>query len=315
MESLVSIIIPLYNRAHLITETLKSIQSQSFKDWECIIVDDHSTDNSFKVVQDFILHDKRFSIHKRPNDREKGANACRNYGYEISKGTFINWFDSDDIMEPGFLLEKNKAFHDDNLDGVISKTAMFTNDSSKITGKETRTTLTENCLEDFLSLKIAWYLPDVMWKRHFLNNKPLFDERLLAGQDRDFHARMLLYDPKFRVIDKYLTLYREHGENITSNIDNAKNVKLKMSHMYSVVRLMTDIQEADRLTKSIRVNMFESMIKYLPFTLHNKSDFNILRSLLKQLSFPNLKISKGWFKFYASLFSFRIFGKGSSILR
>lgn len=315
MESLVSIIIPLYNRENLIIETLKSIRNQSYEKWECIIIDDHSTDNGFEMVKKFIYNDNRFTINKRPSNRPKGANACRNYGLEIAKGNYINWFDSDDIMHPDFILEKLKFFKNNELDGVISKTAIFTDDPTNIKTRETRTKLTESSLEDFLSLKIAWYLPDVMWKRSFLNEKILFDEELMAGQDRDFHANMLLHDPKLIVIDKYLTLYRKHDENLTSNIDNLENVRLKISHMHSVEKLVNHIDKKGKLTNGMRVGLFSAMIKYLPFTMHNKSDFNILRSLLKKLSFFNFSIMIGWLKFYTAKLSYKLFGKGSRLLR
>ena len=312
---LVSIIIPLFNRERLIIETLESIKNQSYELWECIIIDDNSTDNSFETVKNYISIDKRFSILKRPNNRPKGANSCRNYGFEISKGDFINWFDSDDVMDANFLQEKVNQLRESNLDGVISKTAVFRENPSTLIGKETRTRLTENSLEDFLSLKIAWYLPDVMWRRRFLEDKQLFNNKLMAGQDRDFHTRMLLHTPNLKVIDRYLTFYRKHESNITSNLDNTDNVKLKMSHMNSVFGLIDKINEAGQLTKNIKVNLFASMIKYLPFTLDNKSDLKTLKSLLKKLSFPNTSIIIGWIKFYFSLFSFKLFGKGSRVLK
>ena len=95
---LISIIIPNFNRAHLISETLESIRNQTYKHWECIVVDDHSIDNSWAIVDDYCKKDKRFKQVKRPNELPKGACSCRNYGFEISKGLYVNWFDSDYIM-------------------------------------------------------------------------------------------------------------------------------------------------------------------------------------------------------------------------
>ncbi|MCH3884982.1 glycosyltransferase family 2 protein [Tenacibaculum aquimarinum] len=102
-NSLVSIIIPIYNRAHLIEETLDSITAQTYTNWECIIVDDGSTDNTAKILANYCVKDIRFQFHQRPLNRPKGANACRNFGFELSRGEYIKWFDSDDIMKPEFL--------------------------------------------------------------------------------------------------------------------------------------------------------------------------------------------------------------------
>ena len=74
------------------------------------MVDDGSTDETEIVLQNFIKSDPRFQFHKRPSSRKKGPNACRNYGFELSKGDYVNWFDDDDIMLPDFLTVKVNLF-------------------------------------------------------------------------------------------------------------------------------------------------------------------------------------------------------------
>jgi len=253
----VSILIPVYNREHLIIETLESIRSQSFSNWECILVDDHSTDNPVGVISEFISRDSRFKLYKRPSEKLKGANACRNYGFEMSQGEFVNWFDSDDIMHPEFISKKVAILSNNNtLDGIISKTMMFEKNIENITGRENRTFLTETTLEDFLKLKISWYLPDIMWNSAFLKEKQLFDEELLAGQDSDFYARMLIEQPKLEVVNEYLTYYRKHPQNITSHIDNRKNARLKISHLHSVIRLITLLEKKGKLSNDLKLLFF-----------------------------------------------------------
>lgn len=85
-QPLVSIIIPTYNRAHLIGETLDSVLAQIYTNWECIVVDDGSTDSTAELLAFYVEKDSRFQYHHRPKDRLKGANACRNYGFELSRG-------------------------------------------------------------------------------------------------------------------------------------------------------------------------------------------------------------------------------------
>ena len=62
----VSIIIPVFNRESLILETLDSIKHQTYKNWECILIDDGSTDNTIKIINDYVLDDARFKLFKRP---------------------------------------------------------------------------------------------------------------------------------------------------------------------------------------------------------------------------------------------------------
>ena len=316
MKPQVSILIPVYNREHLIIETLESIRSQSFLNWECILVDDHSTDNSIGVISGFISQDSRFKLYKRPSERLKGANACRNYGFEMAQGEFVNWFDSDDIMHPEFISKKVATLSNNNtLDGIISKTMMFENNIENITGRENRTFLTETTLEDFLKLKISWYLPDIMWRSAFLKEKPLFDEELLAGQDSDFYARMLIEQPDLEVINEYLTYYRKHPQNITSHIDNRKNARLKISHLHSVIRLITLLEKKGRLSNDLKLHFFKAMMKYLPFVISSKQDLKALFRLLRKLSFFNLEIFIRWIKVFLAYFSLKIIGKGEKLLK
>lgn len=92
MSPFFSVIIPTYNRAELIKDTLLSLQKQTFEDFEVIVVDDGGSDNTEEVVN--LLNDKRFRYFWKEN-AERGA--ARNYGAKHAKGNFLNFFDSDDI--------------------------------------------------------------------------------------------------------------------------------------------------------------------------------------------------------------------------
>ena len=109
-EPLVSIIIPTYNRAHLIGETLDSIIAQTYTNWECIVVDDGSSDDTVEVLDTYCIKDSRIKYYQRPDEYLPGGNGARNYGFKLSNGEYVNWFDSDDIMATDFLSEKVKIF-------------------------------------------------------------------------------------------------------------------------------------------------------------------------------------------------------------
>jgi len=102
MNTLVSIIIPTFNRAHLLGETLDSVITQTYSNWECIVVDDGSYDYTEELMDFYSRKNPRIIFVRRPDNRPKGANACRNYGFELSKGKYVNWFDSDNFMLSDF---------------------------------------------------------------------------------------------------------------------------------------------------------------------------------------------------------------------
>ena len=106
---LISIIIPTFNRAHLIQETLNSVITQLYSKWECIIVDDGSTDNTKQVVEGYAKKDERFKYFQRPAGRKKGASPSRNYGLEMANGDYIQFLDSDDLLEEKKFQEQIKV--------------------------------------------------------------------------------------------------------------------------------------------------------------------------------------------------------------
>ena len=110
MSDLVSIIMPSYNTGRFISETIESVLAQSHSNWELIIVDDCSTDNTDEVVEDYISDDR---IKYIKNDMNSGAAISRNRALCEAKGKWIAFLDSDDLWEPQ-KLEKQIAFMKEN---------------------------------------------------------------------------------------------------------------------------------------------------------------------------------------------------------
>ena len=111
MEDLISIITPTYNCGNFIAETIESVLKQSYQNWEMIIVDDCSTDDTEEIVTKYVLHDNRIKYYKL--ERNSGAAIARNKAMELACGDYIAFLDSDDLwMEDK--LEKQLAFMKNN---------------------------------------------------------------------------------------------------------------------------------------------------------------------------------------------------------
>ncbi len=111
LEKLVSIIIPTYNCGQYILDTLISIQNQTYTNFEALIIDDYSTDNTYEVIKGMLDNDKRFIYTKL--ETNSGAAMARNKGVELANGTYIAFLDSDDVWTKE-KLEKQVKFMSEN---------------------------------------------------------------------------------------------------------------------------------------------------------------------------------------------------------
>lgn len=121
-QPLISIVVPVYNSESHLTDCLESIRFQTYTEWECIVVDDGSDDQSGKICEGFMSSDSRFRVVHQPN---KGVGAARNKGIQLSRGEYITFIDSDDIVHSGYLSDfiRRKPCKDTIIvSGMISRT-------------------------------------------------------------------------------------------------------------------------------------------------------------------------------------------------
>jgi len=236
MQPLVSIIIPTYNRAHLIGETLDSILAQTYQNWECIVVDDGSEDHTQELLKQYRKKDNRFAFFERPSEKPKGANACRNYGFEKSKGDYIQWFDSDDLMHPEKLKIKIKYALLREADIII---ATHTTDENYVLSAkpEVETFKSADFYVDYILGKKPVITNDVMVKRLVIGSLR-FDEKLHKAQEYEFFTRLFEQSLTYCFMEIPLSYYRE-GQDSISKQTSKGNVKQVESLIY-LYKLMRD---------------------------------------------------------------------------
>lgn len=295
---LVSIIIPTYNRAHLIGETLDSILAQTYKNWECIIVDDGSTDNSAEVIGDYVRKDSRFQYHKRPESHKPGGNGARNYGFEVSKGEYINWFDSDDIMLKDKISIESEALTKYSVDFIVSKRKYFNHKNNSFFNYDFKTE--DVSFESFAIDYISWHTPDLMVKRKVIEGKVKFNEQMTAGQEYNFNCKLLLITNKLYYTDKFLTLRRFSKDSIQGKRDLDSSIhqkKLFESHWLNYM----DIKMLANSPKFNRYSLLQCVQSYFQIGNAIQLPKNFGKELRKV--FPRRFI---WF--YAGLLSKKIHG-------
>jgi glycosyltransferase involved in cell wall biosynthesis len=277
----VSIIIPTYNRAHLICETLDSILNQTYKEWECIIVDDGSTDNTNEILSNY-LNDSRFKFHLRPSSKPKGANSCRNFGFQFSKGDFIHFMDSDDLYLP-IALETFKKSFSESIDVVVAKLELTDFDSGlKIRENQIES---QNIIEDYFIGKVAFYVSGPVWKRSFLQKqKQLFDENISNLDDWDFNLRMLYQNPEMEVLNIPLLKYRISENSLSREINklNFKEVQSELFTRQKHLAILKKNRKVDLLKlKTFTTNRYKHFLKKALET-NNENKYYFFISLLKE---------------------------------
>lgn len=279
MNSLVSIIIPCYNRAELIPVTLDSIINQSHKNWECIVVDDHSTDNSYNVVEQYAKKDSRIKLYKRPGNLPKGANACRNFGFEVSQGEYVNWFDSDDIMLADFI-SKRLIQLEDNTKLVACFCSYYISNSTLTETEIHKLPPTNNFFKDYLLWNLRLLTPSPLFRKTFLDKKTLFSTKLSRGQETEFFSRVFenIPDNLIKILNIPLFHYIQH-ENSKSSTSYSKNHTLSRLSIYTLFI-------AKFKDKEIREKYYEDLHHLLLNSIINK-DWNsckMIRSKIQEIN-------------------------------
>lgn len=205
MEIQISVIVPIYNRAYCLGRCLDSIREQSFDDWECILIDDGSTDNSLALCREYEAKDKRFTVCHQAN---QGVSAARNRGLDMARGLYINFVDSDDQLDTDCLSELHKALGD--TDWVIGGMQAFANGAfvRHYAYKDLILSPDPQHEKTFIEIEQTdlLYGPCCkLYRRSIIEDERIrFPLQVSYGEDRIFNFTYLKYVASFRILDKFL---------------------------------------------------------------------------------------------------------------
>lgn len=227
----VSIIIPAYNRENLILKALHSIQQQTYTNWECVVVDDGSTDNTLQVVELLAKEDARFKCIS--NSRSKGAQGARNTGILHAKGTWIAFNDSDDEWMPDKLEKQITILQEEKFNEFLVIHGDCVVDDHKTGSREIWSL---NRLEDELPLRYflkesSILFPSILTSKKVLEEVGLLDENVPSYQEWDT-ALSLSRICKFVHVAEHLFIYHKHKEETISkdlrrDIEGANYIRVK----------------------------------------------------------------------------------------
>lgn len=207
----VSVIIPTKNRAHYVSSAIQSVLDQTFGDFEIIVVDGASIDNTREVISKF--DDERICYIREKIDR--GASASRNTGIRRSRGKFIAFLDDDDLWMPSKVEKQLQLISEKHSIGAVYTGTLRFNKSGKIIRFQ-KPYLKGNIFPQILKKNYIGNCSRVMVRRECFDRTGLFDEKLSACEDWDMWIRLAKHY-QFDYIIEPLVLYRVHEKGISSN--------------------------------------------------------------------------------------------------
>ena len=275
-----SVIIPLYNKEEHIEQTLHSVLNQSFKDFEIIIIDDGSTDNSLKIVKS--IDEKRLHIYSQKNC---GAAEARNIGIIKAKAKFIALIDADDFWYPNHLAEHHKSILKFPNCSLFSNAYQLKLLNSNLinaiynTPKKTEPHIIEDYFKASTIHPIAWTSAVSFNKEDFIDLGG-FNPEILSGQDLDLFIKYGIH--KTIVFNPTITCY--YDKTVPNSLS-------KTNHQISKEKLFSGFTEYEKTNPSLRhyliLNRYSLAIQCK--LASNKITFN---KLLPQIDKKHLNIKQ-----------------------
>lgn len=276
-DDLITIIVPTFNRELLITETMDSILAQTYQNWECIIVDDGSTDDTIKVVEKYVNKDERFKLFQR-NRNPKGAPTCRNIGISKVKGNYFMFLDSDDKMAPFCLENRIILSHNfPNYDAWVFRSVYIEN--GEILDKEFYFEDSFEKLSEAFLIRPQWAMNGPLFQTDkFLKYKISFDERLPFWQDWTFFLDALLQGLNFlrfsnQPPDVYIRIHSDGVRISKSKRIDSQKIDALYKHIFFI------FNELDQ-NGGINTNVFIYRMYYLyGYLIHRQNYSSVIKGI------------------------------------
>ena len=251
-----SIVIPHYNRSRLLAETIRSVNNQTYKDWEIIIVDDGSSEEEINTLQ--LFNAPNIHIHYR-NILPKGASQCRNIGLTHAKGTYVLFLDSDDLLATWCLETRIKAFssYPDN-DFCVFPVLNFIEKPGDINQLWNSIDTSIDPLEQFLTFDGPWCVSSSFWKKETLVSLGGFNTELNYGDDAELHIRALLKQLKYKEFPLFIPdcFIRRGNELRYTNQISELEVNSKINYLNKVFELLSTQTTNKKLVYCLSIGYF-----------------------------------------------------------
>ena len=299
MKNTVTVIIPTFNRKHLIGATIDNILRQTLTPHEIIVVDDHSTDGTLDWLKQ-VYSNKLILL----TNQDKGPGAARNTGLKIATGNYIKFFDSDDLMTTNTLEVQVETLEKSNKGFVTGPYFYASEKNGKWIPKDNVILNYHN----FPQNKPLWHwmiwglfitIPGMLFKKDFLNKVGPWPEDVITSEDWLYLWRMSQTEPYPAHDNRCAFIYRLHGEqSVGSNFNNLNRDKEKAKVLQSIYK--TDVKENKKFTwleEKQFLNKFYQMAMVTQDEEFKNKLISISGSIAKQIyAYHRLKMKIGRIK-------------------
>lgn len=247
----ISIIIPIYNAEKYLQECLNSILNQSYKDFECLLINDGSIDCSKDICEEFIEKDCRFILFNQENS---GVSAARNLGLNKSRGEYIVFVDSDDMVSESYLANLMiDKLSDLVVTGLIRKKETYDEVLKPI--------ITDNYPSVILDLETKKLLSGPCQKRYrksiIEQHKIRFDNKICHGEDTLFVLEYLLKSESISSYPKADYIY-----NIQENVKTLSKTRVSFDYSYRMTEMRIDVLNSFFKDDNLR-NKYKKLINII----------------------------------------------------
>ena len=280
----VSIIIPIYNAEKYLKYCLESIEKQTIKEIEVILINDGSTDRSKEICERFCKRDERFKLINKVNT---GVSDSRNLGIKVAKSKYIMFVDADDWLE-----EKAVEISYNNIKKYNADICQFNyyfNSKNKQIKREdfeqyvieedkeiyeilqcnviSCTYLQKNNIKNFGRIRACW---GKLFSKEFLEKNGLFlDKDMTIYEDTEFLTRVFMKMQKIIFVNEFLYHYRQNDSSVTKSFDTNKwNKNIKVLQKFDKYRKGVD--NKGLMNNCIDILAFELLMNYLKYDIFNK---------------------------------------------
>lgn len=275
-QPLISIITPVFNREKLIVECIESVQKQTYKNYEHIIIDDGSDDNTVKIIEALAAVDSKIILIKSPNNSGGKPGKVRNIGIKLAKGELIAFLDSDDLWEKEKLEIQLEFMQKNGLDFSYHPLSRLVNSSESTTSFWGR-----DCFQKdfFRGLFLSNFIPtcSVLVKKHVLEEVGFFEETLKYDEDYFLWMSIALKKFKMAFLSDVLGSFRRtnHG-----NINSVLNKREKHENTIFLKEKIIFEYKNKSIPRLMKSDLFYKYIYYYCELVKEEPSFGLKKDLL-----------------------------------